>query len=238
MGAFMKTFSKFIGLLAGCLASFSLVAWVGEEITLSKGNNSVSFMIRYYNGKGPDAYTQLRHEGFHPIGSHYGVLEEEDILNVCGALHHFFPPKQNEIYTNFKNLMNANKATDFKELLELHNRWWMCAIRKPIKIDKAFKKSRLIIFIENNNKDMSACDRLFNFYKTAMKKIAQEDAAVSYKETHYRDGQPLDEYGQIIPREQKTNLWTKFKNFVVNEKFLYAMAGLSALYFGYEYLNQ
>ena len=89
-----------------------------------------------------------------------------------------------------------------------------------------------------NIDDHAACARVVDSYKTAMKKIAQEDAQVSYKETHYRDGQPLDENGQIILRAEKPNLWTKFKNFVVNEKFLYAMAGLPALYFGYEHLNQ
>lgn len=62
--------------------------------------------------------------------------------------------------------------------------------------------------------------------KEAMQRLAKEDPSYVFTETDFVNGKP------------NTSYWSKFKNLVVNEKFLYAMAGLSALYFGYEYLNQ
>ena len=62
--------------------------------------------------------------------------------------------------------------------------------------------------------------------KEAMQRLAKEDPSYVFTETDFVNGKPV------------RNLWDKFRNFVVNEKFLYAMAGLSALYFGYEYMNQ
>lgn len=62
--------------------------------------------------------------------------------------------------------------------------------------------------------------------KEAMQRLAKEDPSYVFTETDFVNGKP------------NTSYWTKFKNFVWNKKFLYAMAGLSAFYLGYEYLNQ
>ncbi len=229
----MNIFKNIIFLVCSTI-SFSIAAWDGERIEIRRGPNSVAFEIRYFNGNEPDAFTQMYNEGFRFCGNHVATQTDTQILSVCGPLQHFYAPNCNGIYECFKKLVYAENPVDFKDLFLIHNRWIMNGIKFP-KINKKYTASRMIVLADGDNKAEYAT--IVKAYKVAMKKLAQENG-VTYRETKFKNGRSVECNESWAFWTPKNNRWSKLKNFVWNEKFLYSLGALSALYLGYEYLKQ
>lgn len=262
----MKFFKNIFLFLVILFGSLSLMAWHGEEIKISKGGKSISCTIRYYsneelseNNLGLEELSCSRiFNPFFNANKYIAVARNhKNGIYFCGELCFMNTPILEDLYAKYKQIL-TEKFHSFLRLFELHNCWPEDPITKTdndagngliAKFCANYDSSGLILIASDQTKNKG--EMIFNIYKTAMKKIAQEDVRVKYKESILENGKVIkwlkfrkypNGVGLSINSnydiELDNNLWTKLKNFVVNEKFLYAIAGLSALYFGYEYMNQ
>lgn len=219
---------------------------------------SISFEVRYYE----DEFAAQR-----ALGNSHMRFQDGDYIpdtsrmhvsvwgeNVATDILHMPNVAINHIYENYKQAISSNDnwVTRIQWEIDLHFPGYDTTGMTWPKICRDYKHSGIILVACEKEKEEA--QKILDTYKTIFKKIAQEVAGVTYQESHNKNGnivecrfitgteeifcQNLDNSQISVQRINTTSPWTKFKNFLWNEKTLYAMAGLSALYFGYEYLNQ
>lgn len=214
----MNIFNKFLTILAGCLAAANLICWDGKLIKISKGNKSCGFMIRQY------ARTDWENVG--------------KCLDLEG-----FRCRQVSNYERHWEKISGNTCQDMyaiRELPVMASPYDLYIVGKKIlnnelKIYESNEFSKLkpwdhltSIFIGDigNTGDQEEGEYILDTVRLAFKKIAAEDASIKYEEIPYKNGQPV------------ISMWSRFKSFIFNEKFLYSVGAVSALYLTYEYLKQ
>lgn len=241
----MNNVKNFLASATLLVISSSISAWNSEEIKISKkigdypyqsfavphdsDEKSISVTVRYCSEL--EAESQLKEFA---VGH---ILKKCDGCYAAGISNmpvmHF-----DDIYKSYKHAMTSKRdsvcalqdeiALHFPRY-ETHGIIWM-------KIMREYKHSGIILIA--TDKEKNETQKVLNMYKTIFKKIAEEESGVTYAETKYENGKVIEHTSSWAQWTSNYNLWSKFKNLVWNEKFLYTMAGLSALYLGYEYLNQ
>ena len=201
---------------------------------------SISVTLRYCS--------ESEQSQFKEIGEGHALKKSDGVYAIDIA--HLQRMSFDDIYKSYKRAISSEGdwVCGIQDQINLHFPSYDISGLYWIKIVRFYKHSEIILIA--SDQDRNEAQKILHMYKTIMQKIAQEDSSVTYMKTDYMAGKPwikpcyIDEIREIVAKSNEkqkkmsASFLTKLKNFVVNEKFLYAMAGLSALYFGYEYMNQ
>jgi hypothetical protein len=234
----MNKVKKFLASATFLFIPSAGVAWHGNQVEIKahlKNNKSVSVMVRYYTQE-ELSKRQLDLKGFGWGNRFVKINIGRPKLLVSTDLSHMPTVTTKGIYENYKRALNLKgDLCDIQSGTYLHFPGYENYDIEFPKVIFNYNESGLIVIAHEEQEKEG--QKILDLYKAAMKKIVQEESGVTYKETRYKNGNVVEQTSSCVLWSSES-LWSKFKNFVWNEKFLYAMAGVSALYLGYEYLNQ